>query len=151
MTSDREAEERISELDFTQRAYETFYDAVDDPYFRDQDPQVIFDALKDKVQIISFGDHLKRYIYEKIIDFGNLPNRTNKKVEHGIENIDKIISITGVAMSNGSTIPMPIMAIISSWSCEMGANDTVVGVTTGEDRSEYYAYITIQYTKTEEV
>lgn len=65
MTSDREAEERISELDFTQRAYETFYDAVDDPYFRDQDPQVIFDALKDKVQIISFGDHLKRYIYEK--------------------------------------------------------------------------------------
>jgi len=86
-------------------------------------------------------------IYEKIIDFGNLPNRTSKNVEHGIENIDKIISITGIAMSDTGTIPMPIVAIMSSWGCEMGADGTVIGVTTSEDRSEYYAYITIQYTK----
>ena len=90
-------------------------------------------------------------IYEKIIDFGNLPNSTSKNVEHNIENIDKIISITGIAMSSADTIPMPIVAIMSRWGCEMGANDTIVGITTGEDRSEYYAYITIQYTKTEEV
>ena len=64
MASDRK-EEQISKLDFTQRAFETFYNAVDDPYFRDQDLQVIFDALKDKIQMVSFGDFLKRYIYEK--------------------------------------------------------------------------------------
>ena len=91
-------------------------------------------------------------IYEKIIDFGNLPNSTNKSIEHGIENIDKIISITGIAMSSAGTIlPIPIVSIMSSWGCEIGANSTRVGITTGEDRSEYYAYITIQYTKTEEV
>ena len=64
MTSERK-EEAISKLDFTQRALETFYDAVDDPYFRDRDLEVIFEALKDKMQMISFGDFLKRYIYQK--------------------------------------------------------------------------------------
>ena len=89
-------------------------------------------------------------IYEKTIDFGELPIRTIKNVEHGIENIDKIISIEGIAISEGGTIPMPIVATISSWGCEVGVNDTMVGVTTAQDRSDYYAYIIIQYTKTEE-
>lgn len=54
-----------SELDFTQKAMNSFYDAVDDPYFRDRDPQVIFNALKDRMKIVTFGDFLKRYIYQK--------------------------------------------------------------------------------------
>jgi len=54
-----------SELDFTQKAINSFYDAVDDPYFRDQDPQVIFNVLKDRVKVVAFGDFLKRYIYQK--------------------------------------------------------------------------------------
>ena len=58
-------EEPISKLDFTQRAFETFYDVVDDPAFRDQDLQVIYAALKEKMQMVSFGDFLKRYIFEK--------------------------------------------------------------------------------------
>ena len=52
----------VSELDFTQKAINSFYDAVDDPYFRDQDPQVIFNVLKDRVKVVAFGDFLKRYI-----------------------------------------------------------------------------------------
>lgn len=71
MASSQEPEEMIPELDFTQRAFETFYDVVDDPYFRDQDPDVIYATLKDKVQIVSFGDFLKRYIYEKAGMSGN--------------------------------------------------------------------------------
>ena len=58
-------------IDFTQRALETFYDVVDDPYFRDQDLNVIYDTLKDKIRIVSFGDFLKRYIYEKAEMSGN--------------------------------------------------------------------------------
>ena len=65
MSSPQEPDGMIPELDFTQRAFERFYDVVDDPYFRDQDLNVIYEALKDKMQIISFGDFLKRYVYEK--------------------------------------------------------------------------------------
>ncbi len=71
MTPSQESGEMIPELDFTQRAFETFYGAVDDPYFRDQDPDVIFSTLKEKVRIVSFGDFLKRYIYEKAELTGN--------------------------------------------------------------------------------
>ena len=71
MALSQEPEEMIPELDFTRRAMDTFYDAVDDPYFRDQDPDVIYATLKDKVQIVSFGDFLKRYIYEKTGMSGN--------------------------------------------------------------------------------
>ena len=71
MASTQEPEDMIPELDFTQRALETFYDAVDDPYFRDEDPDVIYATLKDKMQVVPFGDFLKRYIYEKAEMSGN--------------------------------------------------------------------------------
>ena len=65
MPSAHEPGRKVPDLDFTQRAYDTFYDVVDDPYFRDQDPDVIYESLKEKIQVVSFGDFLKRYLYEK--------------------------------------------------------------------------------------
>lgn len=53
------------DLDFTQRAFDTFYDIVDDPYFRDQDLDAIYRALRDKIQAVPFGDFLRRYICRK--------------------------------------------------------------------------------------
>ena len=60
-----------SELDFTIRAQESFYHAVDDPYFRDRDLQLIYDTLKKGMKVIYFGDFLKRYIYKKAEMQGN--------------------------------------------------------------------------------
>lgn len=54
-----------SDLDFTYWAHESFFSAVDDPYFRDSDLDVIYSTLIDKVRVVSFGDYLKRYIYQK--------------------------------------------------------------------------------------
>ena len=51
--------------DFTLIANEVFYDAVDDPYFRDKDLDFIYETLMNKIRIVPFGDYLKRYIYEK--------------------------------------------------------------------------------------
>ena len=56
---------QISELDFTERARDLFYNAVDDPYFRGQDVQIIYDTLCGSLHLISFGEYLRRYIYEK--------------------------------------------------------------------------------------
>lgn len=54
-----------SGIDFTESAFDYMYDAVDDPYFRDKDAELIFKALKVRLKAIPFCNYLKRYIYVK--------------------------------------------------------------------------------------
>ena len=55
----------IRDFDFTDAAWESLYDAVDDTQFLEKDAQLIYNSLKHRLKIISFGDYLKRYIYQK--------------------------------------------------------------------------------------
>lgn len=55
----------IQDFDFTGAAWESLYDAVDDTQFIDKDAKLIYNSLKNRMKIISFGDYLKRYIYLK--------------------------------------------------------------------------------------
>ncbi|MBQ6375005.1 MAG: hypothetical protein IJJ45_11055 [Clostridia bacterium] len=57
--------DELQTSEFTDRAMESFYGAVDDPYFRDRDQFLIYDALRTGLRLVPFGDHLKRYIHEK--------------------------------------------------------------------------------------
>ena len=50
---------------FTEMAWEHLYNAVDNPYFQELDSELIFDALENQLQLIPFGDYLKRYLYRK--------------------------------------------------------------------------------------
>lgn len=59
------SESDIKDFDFTEAAWESLYDAVDDTVFLEQDAEVIYDSLKHRLKFISFGDYLKRYIYLK--------------------------------------------------------------------------------------
>lgn len=66
----------IGELDFTDAAWDSMYDAVDDTLFPDRDAGLIYNALKHRLKIRSFGDYLKRYIYlkaELTIPFSEVP------------------------------------------------------------------------------
>ena len=54
-----------SSLDFTTMAEETFYDTVDDPRFQSDDQTLIYDALLTALHPLTFGDYLKRYVYQK--------------------------------------------------------------------------------------
>ncbi len=54
-----------SQVDFTENARESFYGAVDDPYFRDRDASLIYEALAHQLRFVPFGDYLKRYIYTR--------------------------------------------------------------------------------------
>ena len=65
MSKEKVNMERDELLDYTEKAYAAFYDVVDDPYFLRRDQDFIYAALKEKIRIIPFGDHLKRYIYER--------------------------------------------------------------------------------------
>jgi len=55
----------MSEINFTDSAWSVFYSVVDDPFFNDKDADLIYEALRDRLQIVPFCDYLKRYIYEK--------------------------------------------------------------------------------------
>lgn len=57
--------DNIRDLDFTEAAWESLYDAVDDESFFEQDAHLIYRSLRHKMKFISFGDYLKRYIYLK--------------------------------------------------------------------------------------
>ncbi len=54
-----------SELDFTHRARRSLREAIADPYFRDSDPDVIYETLREKLRAVPFGDYLKRYLYRR--------------------------------------------------------------------------------------
>ena len=60
-----------SDLDFTTQAKRHFIRTVKDPYFRDNDLDLIYDLLKNRINVVPFGDYLKRYIYEKAQMSGN--------------------------------------------------------------------------------
>ena len=55
----------IKDLDFTEAAWDSLYDAVDDTQFLDMDAHLIYRSLKHRLKLRSFGDYLKRYIYQK--------------------------------------------------------------------------------------
>ena len=59
------SESDIKDFDFTEAAWESLYDAVDDTVFLEQDAEVIYNSLKHRLKFIPFGDYLKRYIYLK--------------------------------------------------------------------------------------
>ena len=50
---------------YTLRALEEFHQAVDTPSFRYREQTIIYQTLTEKLKIVSFGDYLRRYIYEK--------------------------------------------------------------------------------------
>ena len=55
----------ISDLDFTIKSEEDFYDVVDMSEFIDEDAELIYKHLHNKMKIIPFGNYLKRYIFKK--------------------------------------------------------------------------------------
>ncbi len=57
--------EKKDPFDYTSRAISSMNRAVNDDYFRDNDAEVIFKMLEEQLELISFGDYLKRYIYTK--------------------------------------------------------------------------------------
>lgn len=52
------------DFEFTRRAYENFRHVVRLEEFEDQDAEVIFQYLYQKMELVSFGDYLRRYLYE---------------------------------------------------------------------------------------
>ena len=87
-------------------------------------------------------------IYQKTIDFGALPNNTTKTMAHNISNIDKIIDIESVAGYTGIVYGGMMPIVYSDKTFRVGVRYDNVEVVSNDNWSDYYAYITIRYTKT---
>lgn len=91
-------------------------------------------------------------IYRKTVDFGTLPDTAVKQVSHNISGLDAIVNIQGIAHRSvdneffqigNAANPSGIAASIS-----ITVNDSTINITTGNNRTNMTAYITLYYTKT---
>ena len=55
----------VQDFEFTRRAAQRFRQVVSLESFEDEDADVIFHYLYKEMELVSFGDHLRRYIYER--------------------------------------------------------------------------------------
>lgn len=89
-------------------------------------------------------------LYEKTINFGELPNTTTKTVNHNISNIETIYGIEGVAYSSSTntTINLPYPNTDNTNVVTLSANRTIITIITYRDRTSFNGYVTLRYTKT---
>lgn len=95
-----------------------------------------------------------KVVYKKTIDFGTLPDNALKTVPHNISSLGYVLKIEGIAKRSTDGIffqignaPNPVSQSFSV-SVHVSVDDTSVGITTGMDRRDMAAYVTLYYTKT---
>lgn len=88
-------------------------------------------------------------IYKKTINFGALPNATEKTVAHGIVGLDAVVKIEGITVRSDNFDPIPLVfrSQDAQHNTETFVNSTSVGMINNADQSARTAYITIYYTK----
>lgn len=87
-------------------------------------------------------------IYQKTVSCGELPNKTNKSIAHGIINMDVVVDLKGMA-KNGSGLYVTVPLVNKDPGVRLDADATNIYLQSSDDWSNYSnAYITIQYTKT---
>ena len=87
-------------------------------------------------------------VYEKVVNFGSMPNSTMKYVNHNISNLLYVISISGVATNLTQFVPIPDARTTAvTDQVRILVNLTQVGIQTAYDASSYSAYVILRYTK----
>ncbi|MDY4692315.1 MAG: hypothetical protein SO401_01915 [Blautia sp.] len=75
--------DKVEDYEFTRRAAQRFRQVVSLDTFEDEDADVIFHYLYKEMELVSFGDHLKRYIYERAElsePFSEIPQEVYKEI-----------------------------------------------------------------------
>ena len=91
-------------------------------------------------------------IYQKTVSCGALPNNGEKVINHGVTNIDIVISATGITYKDDKSamiqFPQPHPTVLGA-STNLCVNRTTIGIFDAYDRSDYKnTFVTFKYTKT---
>lgn len=97
---------------------------------------------------VVIGTWLNKPLYRKVVDFGALPNATQKSVSTGLTNV-KYVNIYGYA-SDGTyywslNTPRPIPGNQYGIGCYI--NNNSITIECGTDKSSNSAYVVLEYTK----
>lgn len=87
--------------------------------------------------------YLGKPVYCKLVNFGALPNATQKVVKHNIPNVSSVISVYGAAQDQAIGV-----GAFGAQVTGINADNTNVAIWTSADLSNYSAYVAIKYTKT---
>lgn len=94
---------------------------------------------------------LGQQVYQKIVNFGALPNTTAKTVNHGISNLQYFTEISALAWTTGlTTLHLPFVNDANSTGGQVAllANGTQVVITSTSNRATFTTcYVTLRYTK----
>ena len=85
-------------------------------------------------------------VYRKVIDVGNLPNATTKRIAHNISNLKQVISIEGYYRSSSYTFKFP--HVTDTYFVIMYTTGTYVEIVSNIDRSGFTGMAILDYTKT---
>ena len=101
----------VQDYEFTRKAARRFREVVSLDSFEEEDADVIFRYLYKEMELVSFGDHLKRYIYERAgleEPFSEIPTETYREI--ALDSFQE----TGTPKSmNPTTTKLP--ALINNW------------------------------------
>lgn len=73
----------VKDFEFTRKAAQKFRQVVSLESFEDEDADVIFHYLYKEMELVSFGDHLRRYIYERAgieEPYGEVPQEMYREI-----------------------------------------------------------------------
>lgn len=87
--------------------------------------------------------YLGKPVYCELVNFGALPNATQKTVKHNIPNVSSVISVYGSAQDQAIVVGAFGMQVTG-----INADNTNVAIWTSADLSNYSAYVAMKYTKT---
>lgn len=92
-------------------------------------------------------------IYRKTFYITNLPNNTDKNVNHNISNIDLIVNTYGIMITPSNSLVTPLnmhgaAAIYGNKIVVYRADKSQIHIASNSDMSANDAYITLEYTKT---
>ena len=101
----------VKDFEFTRRAAQRFRQVVSLESFEDEDAEVIFHYLYKEMELVSFGDHLKRYIYERAgleEPYGEVPQEIYRDI--AVESFKE--TYTPKSMNPTST---KLPALVNNW------------------------------------
>ena len=101
----------VKDFEFTRRAAQRFRQVVSLESFEDEDAEVIFHYLYKEMELVSFGDHLKRYIYERAgleEPYGEVPQEIYRDI--AVESFKE--TYTPKSMNHTST---KLPALVNNW------------------------------------
>lgn len=85
-------------------------------------------------------------VFRKVVDFGALPNASQKSIAHEIENFTRFISIRALATSSSNSLEIPMASADGTNNIYLSAGNARVSIQTNSDQSAFtICYVELKF------